>query len=181
MSLHYCVTKQWSYRKKRSAQLLIGWLTRLLPGCWEVIGRDQGGHLQVLGRGEGVFRFSSHVRDQKVCVCACVCVCVCVRALLGGGGTGANFLSREWGKGNRGRRQEVGRGSCTHCPCTTLFLWQPPAGWEVSRETEGRVWLKVPLKGLFRKNVMCCMYRKLSLDVIKLSLGLHIIYLAGQR
>ena len=56
MSLHYCVTKQWSYRKKRSTQLLIGWLTRPLPGCWEVIGRDRGGGAptRVGGGGGGV-------------------------------------------------------------------------------------------------------------------------------
>lgn len=79
---------------------------------------------------------------QCMCVCVCMCLCMCVL-----GGIGANFLSGEWGKGNTGRRQEVGRGSCTHCPCTALFLWQPPAGWEISRLR------LIPLKWLFRKNV----------------------------
>lgn len=135
MCLHYCLTKQWSSRKKRSTQQLIGQLMRSLPGCWEVIGQNPEGNLQVLGRGEGVFQFSSHIKAIKHCVCM-------------GGCTGANFLSGEWGKGNRGRRQEVRRGSCTHCPCATLFLWQQPTGWEVSRDSKGRV----PLKQTFSKN-----------------------------
>ena len=107
MSLHYCVTKQWSYRKKRSTQLLIGWLTRPLPGCWEVIGRDRGGgHLQVLVRGDGVFRFSSHVRDHKVlCVCVCVCLCVCVCVCRGGGHWDQLPIKR---MGQRKQRQETG-------------------------------------------------------------------------
>lgn len=69
MCLHYCLTKQWSYRKKRSTQQLIGQLMRLLPGCWEVIGQNPEGNLQVLGRGEGVFQFSSHIKAIKHCVC----------------------------------------------------------------------------------------------------------------
>lgn len=106
MCLHYCVTKQWSYRKKRSTQQLIGWVTRPLPGCWEVIGQNPEGKLQVLGRGEGVFQFSSHIRDRKA-LCACACVRACVRVCV-------CVLGGHWGQlpirrmGQRKQRQETG-------------------------------------------------------------------------
>lgn len=103
-------------RKGQHSHWLAAWPGHFLAvGKW--LGETRGGVMQVLGRGERVFQFFSHVRDHKV---------LCVYVRWEGGCTRGQLPFKE--NGNRVKETEAGDRKLEEeaTPIVPVFLWQPP-------------------------------------------------------